>query len=166
MIPHRTDKVSLLAEAQDLVSDRVLQCELCQRCMRHFHLRADVAVCCCGSGYGWGYCAYTTGAVIVRSRLPGRGILPIDWLEHWQAIAAAIVAQYKDVSRAYTRHRLPLFADAVERLCMQLQLVGQALADSGDAVALGNVLPLSRRASLVPSDRRSHKGEAGTPTQM
>ena len=78
--------------------------------------------------------------------MTGRGILPIDWLEHWRAIAAAIMAKCKDVSRAYARHRQPLFADALERLCMQLQLVGQALAGNGDAVALGNVLPLNLRA--------------------
>ena len=166
MTMRRSDEASVLAEAQDPVSDRALPCELCRRRMRYFPVRGNVALRGYGRGYGWRCLACTSGAVIVAARLSGRGIFPIDWLEHWQTIASAIVAQYKDVSCAYARHRLPLFADALERLCMQLQLVGQALADSGDAVALGNVLPLSRRASLVPSDRRSHKGEAGTPTQM
>jgi len=166
MTIHRDDEASLLAEAQDLASDRAMPCDLCRRRMRYFPVRGDVALRCYGRGYGWRCLACTSGAVIVESLLSRRGILPIDWLEHWQAIAAAIMAQYQDVSHAYARSRLPLFADALERLCMQLQLVGQALADSGDAVALGNVLPLNRRASPVPSDRRGHKGEAGTPTQM
>lgn len=160
----RGDEASVLAEVQDLVSDRALPCELCRRRMRYFPVRGDVAVRCYGRGYAWRCLACTAGAVVVGSRLSGRGILPIDWLEHWQAIAAAILAQYRDVSRAYARHRLPLFADALERLCMQLQLVGQALADSGDAVALGNVLPLRLRASLAPSDRRGHRGEAAPLT--
>ena len=142
MTIHRSDEASVLAEAQDLVSDRALPCDLCRRRMRYFPVRGDVAVRCYGRGYGWRCLACTSGAVIVAARLSGRGILPIDWLEHWQAIAAAILAQYKDVSRAHARHRQSLYADALERLCMQLQLVGQALADSGDAVALGNVLPL------------------------
>ena len=161
----RGDDAVLLAEAQDLVSDRALPCELCRRCMRYFPVRGDVAMRCYGRGYGWRCLACTAGAVIVGSRLTGRGILPIDWLEYWQAIAVAIMAQYKDVSRAYARHRLPLFADALDLLCMQLQLVGQALADSGDAVALGNVLPLNLRASLGTGDRRGHRGGAFAPTQ-
>ena len=158
MTIHRSDESSLLAEARDLVGDRALPCELCRRRMRYFPVRGDVAVRCYGRGYGWRCLACTAGAVIVGSRLSGRSILPIDWLEHWQGLAAAIMAQYKDVSRAHARHRLPLFADALERLCMQLQLVGQALADSGDAVALGNVLPLNLRASRVPRERRGHRG--------
>lgn len=166
MTIYRGDETSVLAEAQELVSDRALPCELCRRRMRYFPVRGDVAVRCYGRGYGWRCLACTAGAVIVGSRLSGRGILPIDWLEHWQAIAAAIMAQYKDVSRAHARHRLPLFADALERLCMQLQLVGQALADSGDAVALGNVLPLNLRASLAPSDRRGHRGEVAPLTLL
>ena len=161
----RGDDAVLLAEAQDLVGDRALPCELCRRRMRYFPVRGDVAVRCYGRGYGWRCLACTAGAVLVGSRLSGRGLLPIDWLEHWQAIAAAILAQYKDVSRAYARHCQPLFADALERLCMQLQLVGQALADSGDAVALGNVLPLNLRASRGTSERRGHRGGAFAPTQ-
>ena len=164
MTIYRGDEASVLAEAQDLVGDRALPCELCRRRMRYFPVRGDVAVRGYGRGYGWRCLACTAGAVIVGSRLSGRGILPIDWLEHWQAIAAAILGQYSDLSRAYVRHRLPLFADALERLCMQLQLVGSALADSGDAVALGNVLPLNLRASLGTSERRGHRGGAFAPT--
>lgn len=53
-----------------------------------------------------------------RIALVEGGILPTDWLKHWQAIAATILAQYRDLSRAYARHRLPLFADAFNRLCV------------------------------------------------
>ena len=166
MTRHGDNEASLLAEAQELVSDRALPCELCRRRMRYFPARGDVVVRCYGRGYGWRCLRCTAGAVIVDSLLSQRGILPIDWLEHWQAIAAAILGQYSDLSRAYVRHRLPLFADALERLCMQLQLVGQALADSGDAVALGNVLPLNLRASAVPGDRRGHTGQAIAHTQL
>ena len=165
MTSYRSDEASLLAEAQDLVSDRALPCDLCRRRMRYFPVRGDVAVRCYGRGYGWRCLACTVGAVVVGSHFSGRGILPIDWLRHWQAIAAAIVAQFRDVSRAHARHGLPLFADALDRLCMQLQLVGPVLADYGDAVALGNVIPLNLRASLGTGDRRGHTREvlASTP---
>jgi hypothetical protein len=79
----RGDDAVLLAEAHDLVSDRALPCELCRRRMRYFPVRGDVAMRCYRRGYGWRCLACTAGAVIVGSRLSGRGILPIDWLEHW-----------------------------------------------------------------------------------
>lgn len=51
------------------------------------------------------------------------------------------------------------------RVVAALQLAGQAPADSGDAVALGNLLPLNLRASLGTADRRGHRGGAVAPTQ-
>jgi hypothetical protein len=152
--PRQPDDESLLAEARDLVRDRAILCELCRRRMRYFPASDEEAVRGFGRGFDWRCESCMAGPLVVASRLTGRGILPIDWYRHWQAIAAAIVAQYRDLSRAHARHRLPLFADALDRLCMQLQLVGQVLADYGDAVALGNVIPLNVRQAQPAFGRR------------
>ena len=121
---------------------------------------------CFGRGYGWRCLACCAGAVIVDSLLSRRGIPPVDWLGPWQAIAVAIVAQYCDVSRAYASHHPPLFVDAVEWLCMPLRVVGEALAERGNAVAEGNVLPLDPRALLVPGGQRGHTGQPIAPARL
>jgi hypothetical protein len=162
----RFDEKSLLVEVRDLVSDRALRCELCRRRMRYFPVRGEVVVRCYGRGLGWRCMQCMAGGLVVDSYLSGRGILPMQWLEHWHAIGAAIVIQYNDVSRAYARHRLPLFADALDRLCIQLQLVGEVLADYGDAVALGNVLPFTLRGAHVAGDRQGHERAVSAPALM
>ena len=48
---------------------------------------------------------------------------------------------------------------------MQLQLVGQVLADYGDAVALGNVIPLNVRQAQ-PADRRDPAGTDSAPAAL
>lgn len=162
----RVDDKSLLAEVRDLVSDRALRCELCRRRMRYFPVRGEVVVRCFGRGLGWRCMPCMAGGIVVHSYLSGQGILPMQWLRHWQAIAAAIGIQYHDVSRAHARHRLPLFADALDSLCMQLQLVGEVLADYGDAVALGNVLPFTLAGAHMAGERRGHAGAASAPTLL
>ena len=49
---------------------------------------------------------------------------------------------------------------------MQLQLVGQVLADYGDAVELGNVLPLTLRGAMPLGHRQGRTGEASAPTAL
>lgn len=166
MTIYRGDEASVLAKAQELVSGRALPCELCRRRMRYFPVRGEVVVRCFGRGLGWRCMPCMAGGIVVHSYLSGQGILPMQWLRHWQAIAAAIGIQYHDVSRAHARHRLPLFADALDSLCMQLQLVGEVLADYGDAVALGNVLPFTLAGAHMAGERRGHAGAASAPTLL
>lgn len=141
-------EASLRAEAQELVDDRALRCELCRRRMRYFPVRGDVVVRCYGRGYDWRCMDCAAGAVVIAAQLSGRGILPGEWFAHWHDLATAILAQYRDMSRAHARRRSALFAEALERLCMQLQVAGQLMAGYGDAVALGNVLPFRLRGGL------------------
>jgi len=164
--PRQPDEESLLAEARDLVDDRAIRCDLCRRRMRYFPVRGEVVVRCFGRGFSWRCEGCTAGPLIVAARLSGRGILPIDWYRYWHTLATAIMEQTRDLRRAHARHRLPLFAAALERLCMQLQLVGHVLADYGDAVALGNVLPLTVRAPAPLGHRQGRTGEASAPTAL
>jgi hypothetical protein len=159
------DDESLLAEARDLVRDRAILCELCRRRMRYFPASDEEVVRGFGRGFNWRCESCMAGPLVVASRLTGRGILPIDWYRQWHTIAAAIVIQYTELSRAHARHRLPLFAAALDRLCMQLQLIGQVLADYGDAVALGNVIPLTLRPAQ-PVDRRGQAGADLAPAAL
>lgn len=157
---------SLLAEAHDLVGDAAIRCELCRRCMRYFPAGDEEVVRAFGRGFSWRCEGCTAGPLIVAARLSGRGILPMDWYGHWHTIATAIMEQAQDLRRAHARHHLPLFAAALERLCMQLQLVGHVLADYGDAVALGNVLPLTVRGAMPLGHRQGQTGEASPPTAL
>ena len=164
--PRQPDDESLLAEARDLVSDRAIRCELCRRRMRYFPAGDEEVVRGFGRGFSWRCEGCMAGPLIVAARLSGRGILPIDWYGHWHTIATAIIEQAQDLRRAHARHRLPLFAAALERLCMQLQLVGHVLADYGDAVELGNVLPLTLRGAAPLGHRQGQTGEASAPTAL
>ena len=160
------DDESLLAEARDLVRDRAICCELCRRRMRYFPASEEEVVRCFGRGFGWRCESCMAAPLVVASRLSGRGILPIDWYGHWHTIAEEILAQHRDLSRAHTRQRLPVFADALDRLWMQLQLVGQVLADFGDAVALGNVIPFSARRVQPVGDRGGQAGADSAPAPL
>lgn len=164
--PRQPDEESLLAEARDLVRDRAMRCELCRRCMRYFPASDEEVVRCFGRSFAWRCESCMAAPLVVASRLSGRGILPLDWYGHWHAIAAAIVAQHRDLTRAHARHHLPLFAEALDRLCMQLQLVGQVLADFGDAVALGNVVPLTPRQAQPAGDRRGQASADSAPAPL
>jgi len=161
MTVHPSDEESLLAEADELVRDRAVRCDRCRRGMRFFPLRSGVAVRAFGRLHGWRCIDCLVGSRMVASYLFGVGIVPADWLAMCQELAADVVAQFDELRRAHAREPRAVFADALDRLCMQLQILGEAIADHADAAALDNVIELSRhRAERTQAAR----GEPDPPS--
>lgn len=162
MTIHRDEEASLLAEAQDLVSDRALPCELCRRRMRYFPVRGQVAVRAFGRRINWRCMQCVVGGRMMASLSSGEGILPADWLKLWASIAADLLEQCEELSHADASRPRPVFAAALERLYMQQQLAGEAIAEQADAAALRNVIRLSEHRA----QRASHaQGSAGTGSE-
>lgn len=158
MTLHRSDEASLLAEAQDLVSDRALPCELCRRPMRYFPVRGQVAVRAFGRRINWCCMQCVAGGHMMPSLLSGEGILPADSLRLWAGMVAELLEQCEELSRAHATRPRPLFAAALERLYMQLQIAGEAIAEHADAVALRNVVRLSEHRAQRSSHAQSSAG--------
>ncbi len=144
MIGHLRDEENLLAEAAELVTDRAIRCDRCRRSMRFFPLRAGVAVRAFGRSHSWRCTDCLIGSQLLASYLSGVGIVPADWLALCQDLAADVLAQLDELKRAHARTPQTVFAEALDRLCMQLQILGEAVADHADAAALDNVIELSR----------------------
>ena len=145
------DDASLLAEAQDLVSDRARRCELCRRRMRYFPVRGQVTLRAFGRRHSWRCLDCIAGGRMLAAMMSGEGMLPADWLRLYVDLAADLTTQFDELQRAHTRHRQPVLATALDGLCMQLQIVGEAMADHADAAALGNVIRLSQHRAQRPS---------------
>jgi hypothetical protein len=145
---------SLLAEADELVADRAIRCERCRRRMRFFPSREGVAVRAFGRSHGFRCTDCLSGSRLLASYLSGVGIVPADWVALFQNLAADVMAQLDELQRAHARKPRSAFAEAIDRLHMQLQLLGADLADLADAAALDNVIELSRhRAQRSASPR-------------
>ncbi len=72
-----------------------------------------------------------------------------------QDLAADVMALLDEPRCAHARKPWAVLADALDRLCMQLQILGEAIADPADAAAMDNVIELSRhRAERSPTARR------------
>ena len=138
------DEESLLAEADELVRDRAIRCDRCRRSMRFFPVRGGVAVRAFGRLHGWRCIDCLVGSRMVASYLSGVGIVPADWLALCQGLAADVMAQLDELRRAHARQPRAVLAEALDRLCMQLQILGEAIADHADAAAMDNVVELSR----------------------
>lgn len=156
----------LVGEALDLVRDRALPCDRCRRRMRYFPTRGAVAVRAFGRRHGWRCFDCLVGSRLVASYLSGVGIVPADWLALCQELAADVAAQFDELRQAHARQPREVFAEAIDRLCMQLQILGEAIADHADAVALANVIELSRHRAEPAKARRatpSRHGEHAAP---
>ena len=81
-------------------------------------------------------------------------MLPADWLRLSADMAADLATQFDELRRAYAGHPRPVLATALDCLCMQLQIVGEAMADHADAAALGNVIRLSEHRAQRASRPR------------
>lgn len=96
----RSDEANLLAEAHDLVSDRALPCELCRRRMRYFLVHGQVAVRAFGVRLNSRCMQCVAGGHMMPALLSGVGILPADSLKLWAGMAAALLDQPEELSRA------------------------------------------------------------------
>jgi len=162
MTIYRGDEASVLAEAQELVSDRALPCELCRRRMRYFPVRGQVTVRAFGARLNWRCMQCVAGGHMMASLLSGEGIVPADSLKLWAGMAADLLELCEELSRAHAKRPRPLFAEALERLYMQLQIAGEAIGEHADAVALRNVIRLSEHRV----QRASHaQGSAGARSE-
>lgn len=130
MTMNRSDEASLLAEAHDLVSDRALPCELCRRRMRYFPVRGQVTVRAFGARLNWRCMQCVAGGHMMASLLSGEGIVPADSLKLWAGMAADLLEQCEERSRAHAKRPRPLFAAAVERWYSQLQIAGEEISSA------------------------------------
>lgn len=144
MTNYRSDEASLLAEAHGLVSDRALPCELCRRRLRYFPVRGQVAARAFGVRLNWRCMQCVAGGHMMSSLLTGEGILPADWLKLRAGMAADLPELCEELSRAHAKRPRPLFAAALKRLYMQLQIAGEAIAEHADAAAQRSVLGMRR----------------------
>ncbi len=158
MTMNSSGEASLLAEAHDLVSDRALPCELCRRRMRYFPVRGQVTVRAFGPRLNWRCMQCVAGGHMMASLLSGDGIVPADSLKLWVGMAGDLLEQCEELSRAHTKRPRPLFAEALDRLYMQLQIAGEAIAEHADAVALRNVVRLSEHRAQRSSHAQSSAG--------
>jgi len=76
------------------------------------------------------------------------GMLPAGWLRLCADMAADLATQLDELRRVHAVPPRPELAKALDGLCMQLQIVGEAMADHADAAALGNVIRLSEHRAL------------------
>jgi len=148
----------LVGEALELVRDRALSCDRCRRRMRYFPTRGAVAVRAFGRMHSWRCFDCLIGSRLLASYLSGVGIVPADWLALCQELAAEVAAQLDELRQAHARQPRAVFAEALDRLCMQLQILGEAIADHADAAALANVIELSRHRAETAKARRATPG--------
>lgn len=158
MTVHSCDEESLLAEADELVRDRAIRCDRCRRGMRFFPSREGMAVRAFGRSHSWRCTDCVVGSRLVVSYLSGVGIVPADWLALCQGLAADVTAHFDELRRAHARQPRAVLAEALDRLCMQLQSLGEAIADHADAADLDNVIELSRHRAERSQTARHEPG--------
>jgi hypothetical protein len=124
-------------EAQDLVEDRGRPCDLCRRRMRYFPVRGRVVVRAPSRYLGWRCITCAFSSLYFSAMLSGKGVSPKEQRECMQSLAVDLVEQFGDLSSEQTT---PLFEEARERLCRQMQAVGEAMATYEDSMELGNII--------------------------
>ena len=116
------DGASLLAEAQDLVSDRALPCDLCRRRVRYFSVRGDVAMRCYGRGYRCAVWPVPRGLLSSGRTCRVRASCRSSRLNTGRRLRRRYWLSTEMSAEPIARHRQPLFVDDLERLCLQLPL--------------------------------------------
>ena len=100
--------------------------------MRYFLVRGPVTVRAFGRRNNWRCRDCIAGGRMLAARMSGEGMLPADWLRRYADLAADL-----------------------DCLCMQLHIVGEAVADDAEAATLGNVIRLSgHRAQRTRATQR------------
>lgn len=134
-------RLRLIAEAQDLVEDRARLCDLCRRRMRYFPVRGETIVRNPARQWSWRCYACASSPMRIAAFLAGQGIPVEKELEYCRQIAADLVERFEELKR---EKATPLLDEAMERLCWQMQAMGEAMSLCEEAIALGNLIVMKR----------------------
>ena len=114
----------IFAEAQDLVDDRALRCELCQRRMRYWPVGEKTVQRAAGRYFSWRCDGCFFAGEIVAAALAGHALSPVQLREGRLQQAAALTEHLEELQAEPPSE---LLTAALERLGLQLQAIGEQI---------------------------------------
>lgn len=110
----------LIVEARDLVADLAQRCQHCRKRMRYFPDRGQTVRRAAGRTNAWRCDACYFGSERLLAALEGRELSPVAI---WQGLYRQTEVLWEHFEELRQEVASELFAEAIERLCMQLQEV-------------------------------------------
>jgi hypothetical protein len=140
----------LVAEAQELVDDQAVRCELCQRRMRYWPAAEKTVQRAAGRYFSWRCDGCFFAGEIVAAALAGHTLSPVQLREGRLQQAAAVTEHLAELQ---TEPACELFDAALERLGLQLQALGEQIEAATVAIARGRGIVLYADAQLGHTPR-------------
>ncbi|HRI49666.1 MAG TPA: hypothetical protein PLW65_05745 [Pseudomonadota bacterium] len=140
----------IFAEAQDLVEDRALRCELCQRRMRYWPVGEKTVQRAAGRYFSWRCDGCFFAGEIVAAALAGHALSPVQLREGRLQQAAAVTEHLEELQAEPPSE---LVAAALERLGLQLQALAEQIEAATTAIARGRGIVLYSDAQLGHAPR-------------
>lgn len=138
----------ILAEAQELVDDHAVRCDLCQERMRYWPSGAKTKVRAAGRYFSWRCDGCFFACEVVAAALAGDPFSPVQLWHGRMAQAQALTEHFAELAAEPPSE---LAAAALERLGLQLQAVAEQLEAAAAAIARG-------RGIVLYSDARHSQG--------
>ena len=139
----------LLFEAQDLVADRALPCELCRQRMRYWPVGKKTVQRAAGRYFSWRCDVCFFAGQVVAAALAGHALSPVEIRQgRWQQV----VALTEHLEELQSAPPSELFEAAMDRLGLQLQAMAEQIDALTAAIARGRGIVLYADAQLSRLD--------------
>lgn len=140
----------ILVEAQDLVEDRAVRCELCRQRMRYWPVGEKTHTRAAGRYFSWRCDGCYFAGEIVAAALAGDALSPVQVWQGRMAQAEALTEHWAELG---SEPPSALIDEALARVGLQLQAVAEQLEAASAAIARGRGIVLYTDARLGPGER-------------
>lgn len=143
----------ILAEAQDLVDDTAIRCELCGDRMRYWPVGVKTKLRAAGRYFSWRCDGCFFASELVAAALAGDKFSPVQLWHGRMSQAHALTEHFNELVDEQAAQPAELLDDALARLGLQLQAVAEQLEAAAAAIARGRNIVLYTDARLRPGER-------------